>query len=101
MYTAGGSAGGGLALQIANNITQDPKLKSTIKGVAALVPTTAHWDSIPDKYKSKYNSYTENAKGTPIIDKGSMEIFYEYVFPFRHSLTSRSGMKLMAVPIDM
>ncbi|SMQ56207.1 unnamed protein product [Zymoseptoria tritici ST99CH_3D7] len=79
MYTAGGSAGGGLALQIANNITQDPELKSTIKGVAALVPTTAHWDSIPDKYKSKYNSYTENAKGTPIIDKGSMEIFYEHV----------------------
>jgi hypothetical protein len=81
MYTAGGSAGGALALQIANKIVKDPELKSSLKGVAALVPCTAHWDSIPDKYKSKYTAYEDNKKGTPIIDKGSMEIFYEYVHP--------------------
>lgn len=76
MFTMGGSAGGALALQIANQIVKDSKYKSSLKGVAAQVPCTTHWDNVPEKYKSKYNSYTENAKGTPIIDKESMETFY-------------------------
>ncbi|PPJ52349.1 hypothetical protein CBER1_09847 [Cercospora berteroae] len=79
MFTMGGSAGGALALQIANQIVKDSKYKSSLKGVAAQVPCTTHWDNVPEKYKSKYNSYTENAKGTPIIDKESMDTFYTHV----------------------
>jgi len=79
MYTIGGSAGGGLALQICNAVLKDASLKSSIKGVAALVPTTTHPDNVPDKYKSIYKSYTENAKDVPIIDKGSMDVFYEHL----------------------
>lgn len=77
MYTIGGSAGGGLALSIANKVLQEPQLKSSIKGIVAMVPVAAHWETVPQKYKDKYKSYTENAKGTPIIDKESMEIFYK------------------------
>ena len=29
-----------------------------------MVPATCHFDNVPDKYKSKYKSYTENAKDT-------------------------------------
>lgn len=77
MYTIGGSAGGGLALSVANKILQDSELKSSIKGIVAIVPVAAHWETVPQKYKDKYNSYTQNEKGTPIIDKESMETFYK------------------------
>lgn len=76
MYTIGGSAGGGLALQICNKVLKDPSLKSSIKGVAAMVPLTIHPDRIPEKYKANYTSYTENAKGVPVIDRESMDLFY-------------------------
>lgn len=79
MYTIGGSAGGGLALQICNAVLKDASLKSSMKGVAAMVPTTSHPDHVPDKYKSMYKSYTENAKDVPIIDRNSMDIFYEHL----------------------
>ncbi|KAK5080784.1 Telomerase-binding protein [Exophiala xenobiotica] len=79
MYTIGGSAGGALALQICNAVLKDPSLKDSMKGVAAMVPCTSHPDNVPDKYKPKYKSYTENAEGVPIIDRKSMEIFYEYL----------------------
>ena len=79
MYTIGGSAGGGLALGIAYQVLQDPKLKPSLKGIAAMVPCTTHWDNVPEKYKSKYTSYTENAQNSPVIDKESMEAFYEHV----------------------
>ena len=79
MYTIGGSAGGALALQIANAVLKDPSLKSSIKGIAAMVPATINPDHVPDKYKSSYKSYTENAKDVPIIDRNSMEIFYEHL----------------------
>ncbi|KAK4495235.1 hypothetical protein PRZ48_013564 [Zasmidium cellare] len=79
IYTIGGSAGGGLALSIANAVLQDPALKSSLKGIVAIVPATAHWETVPQKYKDKYHSYKENEKGTPIIDKESMEIFYNHL----------------------
>ncbi|WPH00347.1 Hypothetical protein R9X50_00317300 [Acrodontium crateriforme] len=77
-YTIGGSAGGGLALAIANQVVNDPVLKDTLKGIVAMVPCTTHFDNVPAKYQSMYKSYTENAKDVPIIDKGSMETFYKY-----------------------
>ena len=77
MYTIGGSAGGGLALQVANQIVQDPKLKPGLKGIAAMVPLTTHWDNVPEKYKSKYTAIEDNAKDVPVIDKESMQDFYK------------------------
>lgn len=76
-YTIGGSAGGGLAFQIANQVVQDPQLKDSLKGIVGMVPVTTHWASIPEKYKSKHKSYEDNKEGTPIIDMKSMEIFFE------------------------
>ncbi|CAK3789826.1 Versiconal hemiacetal acetate esterase [Lecanosticta acicola] len=80
-YTIGGSAGGALALQTANQILRDPDpaLRSSLKGICALVPSTAHWYSIPSKYASTYTAYSENASGVPIIDRESMEIFFKAV----------------------
>ncbi|KAK3056868.1 Telomerase-binding protein [Extremus antarcticus] len=79
VYTIGGSAGGALALQIANAVIREPGLKTSLRGIAAMVPGTTHWDNVPSKYKDKYKSYTENAKDTPIIDGESMDIFYKHV----------------------
>jgi len=79
MYTIGGSAGGGLALSIANQVIRDPKLKPSLKGIAAQVPCTTHPDNIPSKWASKHTSYVDNAENTPVIDKESMDIFYKYL----------------------
>lgn len=76
-YTIGGSAGGGLALSIANKVVKDPELKDSLKGIVALVPVAAHWETVPQKYKDKYKAYEDNKSGTPIIDKESMETFYK------------------------
>lgn len=46
--------------------------------MAALIPCTLHWDNVPEEYQSIYKSYEENGVNTPIIDKKSMEQFYEY-----------------------
>jgi versiconal hemiacetal acetate esterase len=75
-YTIGGSAGGALAFQIANVVVTDPELKSSLKGIAAMVPATVHPDNVPEKHKSIYKSYTENGKDAPVIDGESMAIFY-------------------------
>lgn len=75
MFTIGGSAGGGLALQIANAVVKDSSLKSSIKGVAAMVPMTVHPENVPGKYQDQYKSYTENAEGVPVIDKAVMYTF--------------------------
>jgi versiconal hemiacetal acetate esterase len=44
-----------------------------------MVPCTTHWDNVPSKYADKYKSYEENKEGSAVIDKKSMEIFYEHV----------------------
>jgi versiconal hemiacetal acetate esterase len=78
-YTIGGSAGGALSLQVANSIAQDPSKRDAIKGVAAIVPITLHWDNIPAEHQSIYKSYDENKEDVPIIDKQSMETVYMHV----------------------
>ena len=75
-YTIGGSAGGALALQIANRVVKDPSKRDGIKGIAALLPCTLHFDNIPAEYKDMYKSYDDSGR-SPIIDKNSMKIFYE------------------------
>lgn len=78
IYTIGGSAGGGLAFQVANQVLRDDKLKKTLKGIIALVPLTVHPDNVPEKYKSQYTAFEDNAKDVPVIDRESMEIFYKH-----------------------
>ncbi|KAI6712807.1 hypothetical protein JHW43_004624 [Diplocarpon mali] len=76
VFTTGASAGGGLALGVADHFSTSsagPK----VHGVAAMVPVTAHPASIPAAYKSQYKAYTENATGVPIIDAASMKTFFD------------------------
>jgi versiconal hemiacetal acetate esterase len=73
-FSIGGSAGAALALALANYVVADPSIRSHIKGCVAIVPPTMHWDHILPEYKSIYKSY-DNVN-TPILDKGSMETFY-------------------------
>lgn len=42
-----------------------------------MVPVTAHPESIPAAYVSQYTAYTENASGVPIIDRSTMDTFFE------------------------
>ncbi|KAH7378188.1 carboxylesterase [Cadophora sp. MPI-SDFR-AT-0126] len=75
-FTIGGSAGGGLALQVANRLVKDPMTRNNIKGVAAMVPCTLHFDNVPSEYQYMHKSYEENKTDVPVINKESMEIFY-------------------------
>ena len=76
-FSIGGSAGGGLALQVANKLVQNNS-KGAIKGVCAIVPISLHYDNVPEEHKSKYTAYVENGDGAAVIDKKSMAQFFEY-----------------------
>ncbi|RMZ88537.1 hypothetical protein DV736_g4223, partial [Chaetothyriales sp. CBS 134916] len=76
-YTIGGSAGGGLALQVGNHLVKDPTKRESIKGVTVIVPVTLHFDYVPDQYKTIYTAYQDN-EDTPVINKESMQIFYDH-----------------------
>lgn len=78
-FSIGGSAGGGLALEVANHLVKDSSKRGMIKGVAAIVPCTLHPSHVPEEYKSMYKSYTENAVDAPVINKESMQIFYDHL----------------------
>jgi versiconal hemiacetal acetate esterase len=79
VYTVGTSAGGGIALAVANHLIKAGK-RSSIKGIAAFVPVTVHPSyGVPSKYKEKYTSYKENATGVPLIDAGTMDTFFKSV----------------------
>lgn len=71
----GGSAGGGLALTLADQIIKSGS-KSQVKGIIAIVPVAAHPSSIPQKYSSYYTAHKDNATGVPVIDWDTMETFY-------------------------
>ncbi|KAH8695420.1 carboxylesterase [Talaromyces proteolyticus] len=79
LFSIGGSAGGGLALGIANHFAQQPDGHKHIHGVVAMVPVTLHWNNIPSEYQEHYSSYRENAENVPIIDKPTMESFFDAV----------------------
>ena len=74
-FSAGGSAGGGLAFSIAEKMIANGK-RDCIQGIVALVPVTLHYSNIPDEFKSMYTSYVENEVGSPIIDKQTMTTFF-------------------------
>jgi versiconal hemiacetal acetate esterase len=77
MFTMGGSAGGGLALQIANRLVKNPDLKGAIRGILAIVPLALHYDNVPSSLQSKYKAYDENGPDSAVINKESMKVFYD------------------------
>ncbi|CAD6443420.1 bc2ae3c4-836e-432f-8561-3b4cda60f40a [Sclerotinia trifoliorum] len=78
IFTIGGSAGGCLALTVANDLIAAGK-KDHIQGIVAMVPVTAHPSSITAAYSKHYKSYEENAVGVPILDRKTMYTFFEAV----------------------
>jgi versiconal hemiacetal acetate esterase len=76
VFTIGASAGGGLALTVADQMIKANK-GSQVQGVVAMVPVAAHPESIPSEYKDQYTAYDENGSGVPVIDAESMRIFFE------------------------
>jgi len=66
VFTIGASAGGGLALTTADQLIKAGK-GSQLAGIVAMVPVTAHPESIPAAYKSEYTSYQDNASGVPMM----------------------------------
>ncbi|KAI9647355.1 hypothetical protein NHQ30_003740 [Ciborinia camelliae] len=77
-FTIGSSAGGGLALTVANDLIAAGK-RDQIQGIVAMVPVAAHPSSIPAAYKSHYTAYDENASNVPIIDASSADTFFSAV----------------------
>ncbi|KAF2822579.1 hypothetical protein CC86DRAFT_330261 [Ophiobolus disseminans] len=75
VFTAGASAGAGLALGAALRAI-DEGLGDALVGVVALVPTTIHPKAVPEELKSKYTSYTEHAQHT-INSASAMETFWD------------------------
>ncbi|PVH71374.1 alpha/beta-hydrolase [Cadophora sp. DSE1049] len=75
-FTVGASAGGGLALTVADQVIKIGK-GSHIQGILAMVPVRAHPENIPAAYKTQYTAYTKNGSGVPIIDADTMRVFYE------------------------
>jgi len=76
VFTTGASAGGGLALTVADQVIKAGN-SSHVAGIVAMVPVTAHSSSIPAAYKPQYTAFTENASGVPIIDASTMKTFFE------------------------
>ena len=77
LFTIGGSAGGQLALAVANRIVATDK-KSSLKGVVAMVPATVHYENVPEEYKSQHTSVQDN-KEAPVLAKESMDSFYSFI----------------------
>jgi versiconal hemiacetal acetate esterase len=56
-YLMGGSAGGSLALAVANHIiAHQPDLQPSLKGIVAQVPSAVHASNVPTKYQSIFKS---------------------------------------------
>jgi versiconal hemiacetal acetate esterase len=75
-FSIGASAGGGLALTVCDQLIKSGE-KSSIQGVVAMVPVAAHPDSVPSAYKSQYTAYKDNKSGVPVIDKSTMDTFFQ------------------------
>ena len=75
----GKSAGGGLALATALKLLDEGHRKD-LHGVVPCQPTTVHPDAIPEKFKSTYTSYYENAENTVNTNK-AMHALYGTLAP--------------------
>jgi versiconal hemiacetal acetate esterase len=74
VFAIGGSSGGGLALGVALRLI-DTGLGETVKGIVSLVPVTIHPDACPERLKSEFTSYNENAEYT-VNTKSAMRAFF-------------------------
>lgn len=74
-FSVGQSAGGGLALSMANRITANEGARHHIKGCVAVVPVTLHPDNVPSEYQSQHTAYKDN-EDAPVINGDSMRSFY-------------------------
>jgi len=75
-FVIGGSAGGGLALTVTDQLIKAGE-KNKVQGIVAMVPITAHPSSIPSKYASQYTAWKENGNGAPVVDWGTLTTMYE------------------------
>jgi versiconal hemiacetal acetate esterase len=73
-YAVGQSAGGHLALALANKLVALGR-KADIRGVAALAPITTHPARVPSKYEDKYRSFTDCADA-PLNTAFAMNTFF-------------------------
>lgn len=78
-FTAGSSAGGLLAFNVARRVLLDSNLRSTLKGILALTPATVHPDGVPSQYAETYESYAKHPdrwENTVSIDRGSLRTMW-------------------------
>lgn len=78
-FTIGGSAGGALALAVADKLIRNGH-GELLRGIVVMNPITAHMDNPPAIYKDIYQSYTQNGINVPVIDRHCMEVFFSKCF---------------------
>ncbi|OQD95331.1 hypothetical protein PENSOL_c021G06991 [Penicillium solitum] len=76
-FVIGQSAGGHLALALANKLVNLDR-QGEVRGIAALVPIAAHPDHIPAEYVDKYRSFKDCANA-PMNTARSMNEFFDSV----------------------
>jgi versiconal hemiacetal acetate esterase len=82
-FVIGQSAGGHLALALANKLINLNR-QGEVRGIAALVPITAHPDHIPAQYADNYRSFKHCANAPMNSTRAMLEFFglcssYEHV----------------------
>lgn len=75
----GKSAGGGFALATALKLIDESR-GSDILGVVPCQPVTVHPDAVPEKLRSKYKAYDENAENTINTKKGMLAFAGQSLF---------------------
>lgn len=85
-FVIGQSAGGHLALALANKLVNLDR-QGEVRGIAALVPIAAHPDHIPAEYVDKYRSFKDCANA-PMNTVRSMNEFFG-LFSFYERCESR------------
>lgn len=79
MLTAGTSAGGLLAFNVARRVLMHNVLKTTLKGILALVPATVHPDGIAAEFQQTYKqlaSHPDRRHNTVSIDWTSLRTMW-------------------------
>lgn len=84
-FVIGQSAGGHLALALANKLVNLNR-QGEVRGIAALVPIAAHPDHIPAQYADKYRSFKDCANAPMNSARAMLEFFglcalYQHVEP--------------------
>ncbi|KAF2997196.1 hypothetical protein E8E13_006420 [Curvularia kusanoi] len=88
LFVMGISTGAGLALSAARKLAVGhPSVPNeTIKGVVAVVPVTLHPQNVPERFKAEYTAYEQNGDDSPMINRTSMEQFFDLAEIDSHNL---------------